>query len=687
MPSSSFAVLAALALFAALLPAVSAQGTANRLRVEYGDRPLGVDVATPRFSYALVHPQRAQVQTSYRIVVSVAGGGAVAWDSGTVASNTSLNIGYKGTPLASDTDYVWSVVWADSAGALSAPATSSFSTGLYLASDWRGAEWVSSPAGKLNTFRTQITVASAVTRARMYITGLGYAKTWLNGHLTDDHELGSFTTFQQRTLYDVVDVTSQLNIGCNALGIMLGAGWWAQSSINAGLRQFRLLLAVTTVEGATTYYTSANAAGAPGALVFQATAGPVTADDIYDGESYDGRIAAALAGWTMCGFVPSSAWTATEAPAITPTTYGAVISSHREFLRQASRLHSFSRFHALPFARTAVPIRTDRDYSALTITQPTPGTFVVDFGQNMAGQTTLRVEDCPNGTIITLIHNEILNPDGTVNRNLAKMEGQYTCAGLNGVETYRTLFSYYGFRYVQINGWPGVPGEESVSAHFIHSSVPQSGEFSSSNTLLNAIQHATRFASWSNLMDVPTDCPQRERRGWLGDAQLSFETVIHNIDGGEFYTKWLADFADTQVYDNRTMNAKGALPDCIPFYDHGHTESDPGACPSACAIPTAMTPCAHFATPAPPPRSFALLAWLQDGASPRGPSRTGSVIISLTMSSTSPGIQTCAGTWSIGLTLLRRTTACSTCSGGGTGETTCRDRTDFRLLNIPSIFT
>lgn len=124
----------------------------------------------------------------------------------------------------------------------------------------------------------------------------------------------------------------------------------------------------------------------------------------------------------------------------------------------------------------------------------------------MAGQTTLKVEDCPSGTNISIIHNEILNPDGTVNRNLAHMVGTYICAGTGGVETYRTHFTYYGFRYVQINGWPGVPGEEAVSAHFVHSDVPQSGEFSSSNALLNAVQHATRFASWSNLMDVPTDC-------------------------------------------------------------------------------------------------------------------------------------------------------------------------------------
>jgi len=246
---------------------------------------------------------------------------------------------------------------------------------------------------------------------------------------TDNTELGQFVTFQKRTLYDVFDVTSLLHEGCNALGVMLGAGWWAEPSIAAGPRQFRALLSVTTAAGGTVYYPSANAVGVPGALVFNTTAGPVTADNIYDGESYDGRIAAAIDGWTACGFVAApGAWVPTSAPAQSPTAYGAIISSH------------------------AVPIRTDRTFSIAAggITQPLPGVYVVDFAQNMAGQTTLSVNDCPAGTVITLIHNEILNPDGTVNRNLANMVGKYTCAGTGGQETYRTLFTYYGFRYVQV---------------------------------------------------------------------------------------------------------------------------------------------------------------------------------------------------------------------------------------------
>jgi len=473
------------------------------------------------------------------------------WDSGVVHSNNTLNIAYGGPALSSDADYQWSVVWTDSKGVQSSPATATFSTALYTPASWQGAAWVSSAKnGSSNTYRAEITLSGAPTRARLFIHGLGYAKTWLNGVLTDDHELGTFTTFQKRTLYDVWDVTSLLRPGCNALGVMLGHGWFSEPRVHAGDRQFRLLLSVT-IAGSTTYYTSGPGSGSQ-ALDFSTAMGPVLADDIYEGETYSGPVAASISGWNECGFTPAAGvWNPTEAPAQSPTTFGSIISSH------------------------TVHITTDRTYSSNSISQPLPNTYVFDFQQNMAGQTTLQVTDCPANTTITLIHNEILNPDGTVNRNLANMVGTYICSG-TGTESYRTHFTYYGFRYVQVNGFPGVPGEEAVTAHFVHSAVPQSGEFSSSNPLLNAVQHATRYASWSNLMDVPTDCPQRERFGWLGDAQLSFETVIHNVDGGGFYTKWLNDFADTQEFDADTMGTEGALPDCIPYYGHGHPDADPG---------------------------------------------------------------------------------------------------------------
>ena len=344
-----------LALLSLFVSVSSADSQANRLRVEYLEAPLTIDVPAPRFSWALQHAQRGQVQTAYHLIVSTApavGTPVVVWDTGKVSSSTSLNVKYMGAPLISDTDYAWTVTWFDAAGAASTPAAATFSTPLLDSSAWQGAEWVSSPTnGSFNTYRAEFSVDGASpVRARLYMHGLGYAKTWLNGALTDSHELGTFTTFQQRTLYDVIDVTPLVKAGCNAIGVMLGHGWFSQPHVHAGPRQFRLLLALTASDGTTTHLTSSNAGGS---LVFAAAAGPVLADDIYLGETYDARVAVAMAGWAACGFAPSPAWAPTEAPAVSPATFGSVISAH------------------------GVHITTDRSYSALAITSPLPNVYVV----------------------------------------------------------------------------------------------------------------------------------------------------------------------------------------------------------------------------------------------------------------------------------------------------------------------
>lgn len=211
----------------------------------------------------------------------------------------------------------------------------------------------------------------------------------------------------------------------------------------------------------------------------------------------------------------------------------------------------------------------------------------------MAGLTSLRVSGCPAGANVSLLHGEILNPDGTVDNtffeNGVSQTGTYICAGaVDDDEEYTTLFAYYGFRYVQVSGFPGVPNEGTVTALFIHSDVSQSGNFASSSALLNEVQHATRYSVLSNLMDIPTDCPQRERRGWLGDAQVSLDTVLANFDAAAFYTKWVRDLSDAQALNAATLNASGALPDCVPYYGHGHLESDPGWGIAAWRVPLTL---------------------------------------------------------------------------------------------------
>lgn len=552
--------------------------TATRLRVEYLNAPIAIDEPAPRFSWALQHPVRGATQAAYNIRVwcsstpasrGAASNATLVWDSGRVAGNGTLNIAYAGEPLVSDADYVWSIVWWDAAGNASIPASANFSTALLnptLSSDWHGAEWLQGGAGA-NAMRAEFNVSGAaqIVRARLYVVGLGYWRGWLNGQSINGNAsvLGSFTTFQVRLLYDVMDVTTLLAAGCNALGIMLGDGWYAQSTVAAGPQSLLLMLSVATADGRQVYFVSAAAnqsrshsdyalGGSTGVqpLTFAAVQGPVTYSDIYNGEAYDARLL--QPGWDSCAFDNGSAWQLPAQP--TPLPLG-VMS-----------------------ART-VPIAVDTVYAPISITQPVPGAYVVDFGQNMAGLLTIAASG-PAGTVIQAQMGEILHADGTVQNQyagvFADMHANFTLAGTGSIETYTTLFSYFGFRYAQVTGWPGPepPTTDSFAALFIHSGVDTAGSLTSDNAVLNALVHNIRFASLSNLMDVPTDCPQRERRGWLGDAQLSAETVIHNVDAAAFYTKFLRDIQDAQGYINITSNGDGALPDCVPWYHHGFLPGD-----------------------------------------------------------------------------------------------------------------
>ena len=280
---------------------------ATRLRVEYLDSPLTIDTPRPRFSWALpAAVPRATVQASYRLVVSTAPAvakPAAVWDSGVVRSNRTLNVPYGGgdgappQPLQSDTDYSWSVTWTDAHGSSSAASRGTFSIAILgddpaSSPDWHAPAWVSSVAnGSLSTYRAEFELEAAPVRARMYHVGLGYSKTWINGNLTDAHELGQYVTFQERVLYDCLDVARLLRSGKNALGVMLGAGWFAQNSTAHGPRQFLVLLSVTMPDGKTTYFRSAIAGRDTTArdLVFRSTAGPEQSDNMYKGEDFDGE--------------------------------------------------------------------------------------------------------------------------------------------------------------------------------------------------------------------------------------------------------------------------------------------------------------------------------------------------------------------------------------------------------------
>lgn len=374
---------------------------------------------------------------------------------------------------------------------------------------------------------------------------------------------------------------------------MLGNGWFSQNSTWHGPRQFLVLLSATERDGTKYYFRStigdvevqderlngetmetvSSLSVKP--LFFVATTGPEKSDNMYKGETYDGRVAKALDGFSL-PLPLRGDWIPSISPDVGPTSFGSKLNAH----------------HATNI------IETMRSFSPVSISEPKPGSWVFDFSQNMAGQSELWVEHCPAGTVITMQHAEILYSNGLVHDSFCERPKywlcnlrqftNYTCNGAKEGETYRMQFISAGFRYVQVTGFPGTPTSSALTAHFVRSNVPQTGEFISSLPLLNSIQHATVYAAMSNQMDIPTDCPQREREGWLGDAQLAFETIQHNFDGGAFYTKWIRDLADVQTFDNRTRAADSAMPDTCPFYSTSaqELEADPGWGIAAWVIPS-----------------------------------------------------------------------------------------------------
>lgn len=569
----------------ALASPVATAPVAVNLRVEHAAVPLTVDVPAPRFSWQLQHPARAQSQSGFRIAVStvprfsssLAATSVVVWDSGLVHSNRTAVLYAAGgsavaQPLESDTDYAWTVQWWNDDGAASEPASSTFSMALlHGESDWHGAQWISSASnGSRNTYRALIpALPSAPSRARLYIAAAGYYRSRINGNSTDEHLLGQQSNFEVRALYDVWDVTLLLQAGCNCLGITVGHGWGSTSHMHPGSahrtwdRQFIAMLSITDAStGRTTLHPSRATGGdqLTEALQFKAAAGPVKYDDVYDGEAFDGRVATAMRGWDTCTFPAGASWEPTSVPAYTPADFNASMSAH-----------------------TLQTVVVGEPYTVAPggVRQPVaaPGSYVFDFVQNMAGIATLRVTGCSAGTVVRLKFGEILWPsNGTVHNQfpggsgpggMARMLANYTCSGSES-EEYTTQLTSFGFRYIEMTGYPGVPTPSALTAHFVGPDFPRAAQFNSSLALLNELQRsivATAISNWAN--DVPSDCPHRERSGYLGDGQSAMESVVTELWSAPGYIKWLRDFRDQQRWTNDTLGHNYNASNPTKGFGHG----------------------------------------------------------------------------------------------------------------------
>ncbi len=505
------------------------------LRCEYLTDPINIGVARPRLSWIDEASIRSWRQSAYQIVASkTAEGGPDLWDSGRVESADTSQIEYAGKPLGSRDECFWKVrVWDEKGTASAWSPTHHWEMGLTAEPAWHGSEWIGieGPAGEHPApfLRKQFDVTGHVRRARIYVAGVGYAEIHANGQPVapgTEREPG-YTNFDKRVLSVSYDVTSLIKAGRNALGAVLGTGWYDvhdKATWNfdrahwRGRPRMRLVLAIELTDGPTQYITSDTS--------WKAGTGPILRDGIYTGETYDAR--KELTGWDRPGY-NDSAWST------------------------ANKLDA-PRGELTPRACAGVVI--SETIKAKSIANPMPDVYIVDFGQNFSGHARLHL-NAPAGTKVTMRYSEHVGKDGMIERSQIEQfmatadppqpfqTDTYICKGI-GEEVWEQRFSYSGFRYMEVTGLPTKPSLSTFEGRFAHTAFETAGEFSCSSELFNRIQHATRYAFLSNAQNIPTDCPQREKNGWTGDAQLAAEAGLVNYRSAPFYTKWLDDLADTQ---------------------------------------------------------------------------------------------------------------------------------------------
>ena len=511
------------------------------LRTEYLHDPIGIDARRPRLSWRLQADRRGVAQTAYQIRVArtesdLQAGRGLVWDSGRIASGESIHRVYDGPALESARRYHWMVrVW-DNAGVESPWSAPAFwEMGLLNASDWR-ASWIepdiqedTSRPGPVSMLRREFRLAGPVASARAYVTSHGLYELHLNGTRVGEQVFApGWTSYTKRLQYQTYDVTSLLKPGQNAAGVLLGNGWYRGEIGFSGQRNFygdrvALLLQIVVM------YRDGRQEVVGSDVNWKASTGPILMSEIYHGETYDARLE--KNGWTQAGFDD----------------------------RQWSRGRTASYPKDTLVAPAGPPVRRMHEVRPVKVIKTPGGDTVVDMGQNMVGWLRLKVRG-PAGTTITLRHAEVLDREGnfyTENLRRAQQTIRYTLKG-GSEEIFEPHFTFMGFRYVDVDGFPGDITTDNLTGVVVYSAMTPAGELETSNPLVNQLQRNIVWGQRGNFLDVPTDCPQRdERLGWTGDAQVFCRTAVFNMDVAGFYTKWLKDVAADQLPD-------GSVPHVVP---------------------------------------------------------------------------------------------------------------------------
>ncbi|KAA3616310.1 MAG: alpha-rhamnosidase [Calditrichaeota bacterium] len=523
--------------------------TAEKLSCEYRINPLGIDVLTPRLSWICSSVQRGDLQTAYQIIVATSMENlnkdiGDAWDSGQVQSSQSVHIKFDGIPLKSDQDYFWKVrVWNKKSQPSDWSAPANWSTGLLEESNWQ-AKWIGLDKAvgeddpdtahrKLSArmLRNEFTIDKKVSRATVFVSGLGLYELYINKQKIGDHVLApGMTEYDKRTFYNTFDVTEYVQKH-NAIGVILGNGRYfaPRTSEPTKTRTYgfpKLLLQLNLLFEDGTRRT-----------IFSdetwklTTDGPIRANNEYDGEYYDARME--IAGWSEPGF-DDLKWRNAE-----------LVDKPGEKIG----------------AQMAEPIKIMETIKPVSVNEVAPGIFIFDMGQNMVGWVELTAKG-KKGDKVSLRFAETLKEDGHLyleNIRGAEVTDTYILKG-SGTEIWQSRFTYHGFRFVEMTGSAAMPKLSAITGQVVYDAVATTGTFKSSNETMNRVYKNAYWGIRGNYRSVPTDCPQRdERQGWLGDRAVESwgESYLFNIAG--LYSKWMIDIQDTQL-------SSGSLPDVAPSY-------------------------------------------------------------------------------------------------------------------------
>lgn len=510
----------------------------TNLRCEYKENPVGIGVMNPRLSWKIQSDMRNVMQKAYQVQVSKDESSftAIAWDTGKVDSDQSVHVEYLGQALQSRTRYYYRVrVWDREDNVSDWSEVAFWEMGLLNHDEWT-ADWIT-PGNDSDSLKSQpcpmlrstFEVNGKVKSARVYATSLGLYELRLNGARVSDYLFTpGWTNYNKRLQYQTYDVTSMLKRGKNAVGVILGDGWyrgnlaWKDHRNIYGDKLAALVqMHITYEDGSEQTVVSSSE--------WKSSTGPILMSEIYHGEIYDARLE--KNGWDTAGY-DDSQWHGVEK-----------LNKTKEML----------------VAQENVPVKIVQEIKPVCIFKTPAGDTVLDMGQNMVGRIRFTVKG-DAGSKVVLQHAEVLDKDGNfyiANLRSAKQTIEYTLKG-SGKEQFEPHFTFQGFRYVKLVQYPGNTSLENFTGLVIHSDMEQTGSFRCSNDLINQLQHNILWGQKGNFLDVPTDCPQRdERLGWTGDAQVFIRTACFNMNTASFFTKWLRDLKADQLEN-------GGVPFVIP---------------------------------------------------------------------------------------------------------------------------